>query len=823
MVKHPWRLAGYIGGGLTLLAFLQSYWMVQRPKTPRPPTQVSGFGHSIAGLGRVQTIVEGRVTLRREERRKRPDGSIFFQPALMVQGRDPIPAEDNTMQLPEAVVVGYRPVVSPDQTASVTIAYRLEAPRGWIPLDPNVNTLTVDLQRPMRLEQPVIHMPGFLGNRDAIVESAEVLIDYPEQKIFGSGPFVLRSEGLVLEGHDLVIDLERNSLAFGIENGALNWSIVDPGGIEYRGTSDSGGSLVSSGTSNAKEVQVLTLPAHEVCQLFLPEESGRPGVLHTGGMRFFMERTKTGWRPTRAEGLNHSRWVSQTDYVYGKASTVTWRSNGAVQGVHLWGPLHGVSKQEDAAEFVRTGTNRSSLHWFAARGGAFFEPRVSGLYLYDRAYMQGSHIGVTAGFFQSRRERVEAGGEVFFQTPQANGTCSRLIPESETSWQLLGRSVVYPVTGPAQHLSAPEIKFNRNGTTFLKNGFYVNGKRREQDWRLRGDELQIQEDRVLGLRVEADGDLDMTLGNTRFWGETLRAFGEESSELRGRPARAEMELADGVLQAEARRFVTEEDLLMLVGKPRLTIPAQLFALEGEETLLTAGHIQRNNSTEEWELRRNVVFTGALKGSADKVTWRPQEGMTLVSPEERVRLSGRPLRAPAFDLAANTLSIQTDGRVSLEGRSEADFELFASAEALQTELPKNPLGLAHRMKLQGNRGELDEQGGWFERDAVLTSGALKGTCDRLEWRILDQNQALASGQAELKLLGRASLKSSLGSASGDEIHFLPETSILRIVGNPDKLAHIVLADGREAWAEWLEIDLVHLLISSGKGHIVFQQP
>lgn len=755
-MSRPLFWSGVAMTGIVVAAMAADFAARVSPRdAPVLPTP-EGFKMRLRDIGPVEVAFTGRIELITDRREEEEGGAATRVPRWKVTGDDPAP-DGAGMGLDETRIEA---AAREGEAAPPMVA---TAPRAWIALERQRGLLTIDLDRPWRLNDPVLELPGFRdGARMTATSRGMATLRPREQTIEARGPFRLEAENLRLDAAAFSYDAANRRVRFEPWQGAVRWSFDDGAGGILRGESDAGGEIVPTPEGG---MRLLLREGARGVRAALPAGLGLlPAMVVARGLTLdFDAGSDKVWRPVRARAEGPLLLSDARVAIEGGAAELSWEAGGALREARIAGPI-------------------AAMPWAppvqaaAARESAVYDAETGALTLDGRAWAVLEQGAVAAEALEWNGETLAADGRVIAHGPVGTALAA-FAAASEASGLLAGGGVrLLPALGDFHELAGPSLGVDPRGEAWLEKGFVARGLRGGIPWTVSGDGLRQRVPEPGQRRVEADGHLIWTEPGLRLEGDRFRQLDERRFRLEGGPARAWMELEGGdSATASFRRLEADESTLQVEGEPNLLVPAAALGLSGENVRLRARTFRRAAEDGAWTLDGSVEATGALVATADRAFWSPTAGLRLE-------------RAPAAPTAEGTLADGTHFRVTAREFAITAERILRLAGAVQGQFTL-PDGSTHAF--EGERLEAGEFGGIAEGSVIVHSSLGQGQGDRAEWRVREGRLVwlLAEGSARLE---RADLV-----AIGERIEMDEDSGWMDLQGTSAAPAQLRRSDGREA--------------------------
>ena len=762
--------------GLDMLQIAQVTARASDAAEPGPP----GFIQKLAGIGDVETSFRGRTVLVAEDRQPMPDGRSRFIPRYRVEGLDPEPVADGAAM--DTVVIHSLEAPAGD---SAHTSFTVTAPRAWMPLDSEADSLTFDMQSLWQLESPIFEMPDFTDGHPLRLEADHADLDPAEDLIFGRGPFTMTSGNLSLTGSDLFFDPQLSRVEFQPLDGVLRWSILGADGAVYSGECDGPGAFFPEEGGGYR----LELHAIDRVSSFFPKESAMPGRLQTRDLALTLQPSADGrWQPASAEADGPTYWSGQTLHMDGAHSFIRWDDAGEMQDLTVFGP-------------VRVEPTDRSFDWASAEKLACFTPadesvRMEGAVSakHERGILKGDWANLAPQFWR-------VGGQVRADGLDGSGSSDLLETDRQGNWWLTGDAELRPLETDVEWLRSPLIHFTEDGLVRTDATFSMLAVVDGEPLMASGNGF---ESRMMPgpnslspdvRRTQAEGDLQVDYLGHRLNGHRLTQTGEKTFEVtaeRGGRVNGSYDFEGHQALLDCGHLKWTDGAVEVLKTPRIQLPAEAMNLQGEMVEIHAKRMLQDNETGAWHLLEDVRFGGALKGDGHEALVIPRVQMRLDA-EPRLR-DGKPATAwisgvlengATFTGRGETLTYFADSRLAI------DRQAFASYQGVDEDQP---------IELYGDFLEFREDQGWARGSARFTSPDLTGHADRLDWTRQDDEESL------LILVGNARLLRQTVEALGPRIELDTRAGTMTSIGNRDHPARLRAADGRNMVGDWLRYNL-----------------
>lgn len=743
----------------------------REPVLPTP----EGFAMKLDQLGPLEVAFAGRVRLVTDRREEEEGGGARRVPRWKVAGDDPSP-DGAGMEIRdtriESLAGGTDAAQGPPLIA--------DAPRAWIALERDRGLLTIDLDRPWRLFDPVLDLPGFRpGSRMEASARGMTVLKPREGLVSARGPFRLEAENLSLDAAGFEYDANTGRVGFEPWQGVVSWRFTDERGRVLSGSSDAGGEVTPDETGG------LTLRFHEGARgvtAALPVGADLPAaiVLARALAWEFAADAAGAWRPLRAHARGPTTFSDRRLAFEGGDAELEWDAAGGLREARVTGPIAAHPWEPP-------------LHSAVARRGARYDALTGALHLDGRAWAGSAEGALSGDALVWDGAQLDARGGVVAQAPAGTATAAHASAAERDGVAAEGAVRLVPASGPVDELRGPELRLDPGGDAVMPAGFEAEGRRDAAVWTLTGDRLTSRVDSAGERRADAAGNLVYLEAGIRIEAERFLQTAADRFRLEGAPARAELLLGSGrIARARFRRAESDPLRLRLEGEPWLQWPAAEFGLAGEAVELTARAAERRHEDGAWTLEGPLHATGALRAEADLARWSPAEGLTLERRLRPLEAEGTLADGTAFWGRAEEFGITAEREVRLSGDAEGRVQ--------------TPDGKSHRF--WADRIRATEFGGSAEGKASVDSPLGKGRGDFAEWR-------LREGELDwLRATGSARLERDDLTAEGDRIEADLTSGWVEAEGTPERPAWLTRPDGGEVRAVWLRYNLRTHLLESG---------
>lgn len=739
------------------------------PVLPRP----EGFHMNLRGLGPLELAFAGRVQLvtdRREE--EESGGGATRVPRWQVLGNDPTP-EGAGMSIRDTHIEA----MPHEGESAAPIA--ADTPRAWIALARDRGLLTLDMDRPWRLETPVLDLPGFRGGTRMRATAYGMAELHPrDQWVRARGRFRLDAENLSLEAADFRYDALTGRMEFAPWHERVDWSFRDSSGAVLHGTSDAGGEIIPL------EEGVLLLRFAEGPQGVRAElPSGKnlaPGWLFARSLDLRLAQRGEGtWTPRFALARG-PLLISDPRLVFeGGDAELTWTSIGELTLASITGPV--AARPWDA-----------SFQTATARDRANFDPLAGTLTLDGRAWVSDARGFFAADSLAWDGENLHGSGDLLAHTAQGTAFADQAMMSERSGIAAEGAVRLLPVNGMLNELSGPNLTLTPTSEARMEKGFLATGERESALWTISGERLVSRPDETGRPRVEADGSLHWSEPGLDIRADRFRQLDEEHFRLEGAPASAWMELkAGGRAEATFRRAELFENRLRIEGDPVLLLPAAALGLSGEPVRLQARSVERDMTTGAWLLEGSVRAEGSLRTQADRARWSPTEGLWIERSAAAPIVEGELADGRSFRGQGKKFGIDAENNLVLEGAAQGRL---TDADGQTHEF------WADRIRAGATGGEATGQ--------VRAESPLgKGRGDQVVWTSVEGHVV------HIEVTGDAFLERADISARGKRIVVDEVTGWIESEGIPGQPAWLRWSDGREIQGEWLRYNSLSQLFES----------
>lgn len=275
----------------------------------------------------------------------------------------------------------------------------------------------------------------------------------------------------------------------------------------------------------------------------------------------------------------------------------------------------------------------------------------------------------------------------------------------------------------------------------------------------------------------------------------------------------------GVLSGQT--LVHRQTEARLVGDPALT------AVEAASLGLGQGTVELRFEEGRWQggdflVPGPVELRGKLVGQAPglRVRLPASEESAGTTPEltlgpQRAAVTGQSQLAgtladgTAFSAQGERIGLNPD-RLLIVSKPERDLAR-AHLSGQDWDLRSLAGADAEGVDIAGCIIEVEPLLGRVHKPASLSSGELQLRASQIAWVRTDRGELV-----EVTAERGATLKSALGRARADRIHYLAATEELLLTGSPETPAWLQLPNGAETQAEWIRYHLPERLVSSGIG-------
>jgi len=744
----------------------------------KPPP---GFRQRMRGLGWTEISFKGHVEMEAENRFPQPDGSVRVVPSYKVIGTDPVPLGEG-MHLDDSVIH------SPDDANNVKdTSFIVTSPKAWIPLAQGQERFAFDMDRLWQLEDPVFEMTDFHEGNALRIETEHAELDPQTNQIFGRGPFLLVSGDLRLEGSDIFFDPKTSRVEFQPLDGELSWRIRDERGAVFLGFCDGPGSFYE--TSN----QSFNLEFHaiEEARTIFPKESAMPGVLHTRDMTLKLVPSGSGsWLASTANAVGPTHWEGETIEMLGANSEVIWKANGDLEYLTVLGPVT-VTPLDD------------SFEWASATDYARFQPKSEIVRL--EGDFQAKHgRGFLAGdWAELGPTQWEVGGSVLATGEEGKASGDLLHTDRKGNWVLSGNAEIQPQDGQVDWIRSPEIHFNEKGRVFTDAGFHLQASVENEPLLASGNHLESLMERGrsasdgLVRRTYASGNLFVQHQGRELRGARLEQTGEKAFRLFSNPntqtrVTGSAMVGDTPVALNCGRLSWNGTEVTIEDAPIIEVPASSLGLVGDVIQIRARKILQHEADGTWELRDNVLLSGGLTGSGDRVIWKPgseiqffAEGRNRNGKDNNAFIQGTLENGSVFHARGERIRYLESGRLSVADNA------YLSMQRQEDATPN---------ELWGDEVELGETSGWAIGNARFQTGDSHGSAQRIDWTRYPNLGDLVILEKEAQIVRGNIL------ASGPHIEVDTRVGTITSIGAENLPAKLRGEDGRSAVGDWLRYHL-----------------
>ncbi|MDA0667319.1 MAG: hypothetical protein O3A95_03915 [Planctomycetota bacterium] len=779
------RLFGISGAALTLLwvaVDLQRHVEESASLGAGDEKPPPGFRQRMRGLGWTEISFKGHVEMEAEKRFPQEDGSVLVMPSYKVTGSDPIPLGEG-MRLGESIIR------SPDDDLAdgKDTSFVVTSPKAWIPLVQGQERFAFDMDRLWQLEDPVFEKADFHKGSPLRIETAHADLDPETDQIFGRGPFLLVSGDLRLEGSDIFFDPETSRVEFQPLDGELRWNIRDQHGAVFQGFSDGPGSF----SENSAEGFSLEFHAIEQARTVFPAESVMPGILLTRDMTLHLvPSAEGGWLPAGANALGPTNWQGDTLKMVGADSEVVWKDNGDLDFLTVLGPVT-VTPLDD------------SFDWASANNFARFRPKSEVVRLEGQVKAKHGRGLLTGDWAELGPDQWEVGGSVVADGDEGIAQGDLLHTDRKGNWTLSGGAEIQPQEGQVDWLRSPEIHFNEKGRVYTDAGFTLQATVDEKPLFASGDQLDSKLERGRSAndepvrRTSADGNLYVRHQGRELRGAKLEQTDEKAFRILGDPVSKTRVTGNAVINEtpialDCGRLSWNGTEVTIEDAPLIEVDAATLGLQGDVIQIRARKIMQHEAEGVWELRDDVILSGALVGSGDRVFWEPGNALKFFS--ERRDSNGQDKLAFMQGTLEDGREIQARGEhieYDDQGRLSVHHQAYLAMRRPSDTAPN---------ELWGDEVELGETSGWAIGNARFQTAESRGSAHRIDWT-RDPNLGDLVVLEKDAVITRGNIL-----ASGPHLEVDTRVGTITAIGAENLPAKLRAEDGRTAVGDWLRYHL-----------------